>query len=54
MIKQLSWPVVIAYAVTVGACAFVVWSGKVSFEAAVAVVAALFAPSPMFKPGAKP
>ena len=53
MIKTLSWPIVIAYAVTVGAGAFLVWSGHASFEAAVAILAALFAPSPMLRTDAK-
>ena len=56
MIKlpTLNYPVVIAYTVTLAAGVFLVHSGKVSFEAAVAIVAALFAPSPVLRTGAKP
>lgn len=55
MIKlpTLNYPVVIAYTVTLAAGVFLVHSGKVSFEAAVAIVAALFAPSPVLRTGAK-
>jgi hypothetical protein len=50
---DLKWQVVIAYVVTIAAAAFLVHSGKVSFEAIVAVVAALFAPSPVLRTGDK-
>ncbi len=50
--KNLSWPQLIAYAVTVGACAFLVYTDKASFPAVVAIGSALFAPSPL-KPGGK-
>lgn len=55
MIKlpTLNWPATIAYAVTVAAGALLVHSGRVSFEVAVAIVAALFAPSPVLRTGAK-
>ena len=54
MIQKLTLPIAIAYTATLAAGVFLVWSGHASFEAAVAIIAALFAPSPVLRTGAKP